>query len=719
MRGMCQGEMECENERRSHIHPPAFKAPGVLRSCALFRASRPHPMTDHPRFAPAWISRALVFLAWFGALATATRESGAQTPDSTQSPPPGLIDSTTAAPVALPDSTSPGATGPEAAEELRSLGFENVTVPSGEADTSGIQTLAYENRRYRHSATELGLVSHSIARPTRVFARRLGMTSAAIEIPADGSRPSHVVYPSEGSFPPAPSGPVLGSTRRSLDLLVGPLFTYELPRLFSETQVRVELQPELRFNPWPGGRGRLAMVFPVRNDFEPDSLHPDIDRVRPGPMLFEQFGWAKGAALISACGGIFGANRYGLSFGIARPLRGGEFLLDSQADVTGFFAASDSGLTYSSLGRWTGYLGVAYRPPRLGLNVRVRASRFLEKDQGIEFELSRLMGDFEVTFNLQNIHVKGAEGFPSTTVRNGVVKLTVPFPPLDRPTGQAIRVLPVERFTFSYREESLPIGIPVANVASREDFLRQLDRSAIGSESYLYEAAREGRKYKRPQDYGRSWVSMIGTSGFINTPWAGVLPDKAVEFGYNKVPKEAAYQYRDEHSNEVYYAALGFLPHFEAGLRWTVMPGARPFEDIVPESDYTDADRMFSGRLELLEAKPNRRPGLAVGVEDFHGTRRFHSSYAVIGMPVDIYRLQNRVTLGYAPHVFRAMGRTLDGLFGACEVSFMRRAVAAIEYDSEKPNASLGIDLGFGIKVRGALFDLKHAGVGAGWSRAL
>src|SRR5262249_57600284 len=98
------------------------------------------------------------------------------------------------------------------------------------------------------------------------------------------------------------------------------------------------------------------------------------------------------------------------------------------------------------------------------------------------------------------------------------------------------------------------------------------------------------------------WVVMSGMTGFINTPWAGVIGDKDIEVGYNKVPKEAAYQYRDEHSNEIYYATMGFLPHFEAGLRWTVMPGSRPFHDILPESHYTDRDRMFSGRLELLKA---------------------------------------------------------------------------------------------------------------------
>jgi hypothetical protein len=52
-------------------------------------------------------------------------------------------------------------------------------------------------------------------------------------------------------------------------------------------------------------------------------------------------------------------------------------------------------------------------------------------------------------------------------------------------------------------------------------------------------------------------------------------------------------------------------------------------------------------------------------------------------------------------------------------VSYLRRLVTAIEYDSEKANASLGLNLEFGFKVRVAMFDLKHVGVGAGWYRAL
>ncbi len=671
-------------------------------------------------------SRAFGLPAWFTTIAwlSVAGTGRAQVADSTSVPPSRPDSIATAAPNPVsPDTIA--RVGSEVtrsawAESLRALELENVSVadaPSA-AGTATERRIGYEDRRYRHAATELGLVSRIVGGPTLVFERRLGLTSAAIEIPADGSLPTRVIYPSEGGFPSAPPGPLLASTRRSVDLLVGPLFAYETPLLFTATQVRLELQPEIRFNPWPGARGRVAVVFPIRNDFGPDSLHPDLDRIRPGPITFEQYGWSPGNALVSVTGGLLGFNRYGMSFGVARPLRGGELLLDSQADITGFFAASDSGLTYSTMDRWTGFVGVSYRPPGLDLNVRLRAEKFVEKDQGLELAVIRQMGDLEVEFDWQRLHVDSDAGFPSTTVKNGVVRFTIPMPPLDRPAGQRFRLLPVERYSVNYHEESEPVGQTLANVASREDFLRQLDRSAIGAEPERYEAAREGRAFKKTQDARNSWVSMIGMTGFVNTPWAGVMPDKSVEFGYNKIPKEASYAYRGEHSNEVYYGDLGFLPHFEVGLRWTVMPGSRPFSFILPESPYVDRDRMFSGRVELFEAKRNR-PGLAIGVEDFHGTKRFHSSYAVVGMPVDIYRLQNRVTLGYAPHIFRAQSRTLDGLFGACEVSVVPRLVTAVEYDTEKPNASLGVSLGFGLKARAVLFDLKHLGMGAGWYRAL
>jgi len=213
-------------------------------------------------------------------------------------------------------------------------------------------------------------------------------------------------------------------------------------------------------------------------------------------------------------------------------------------------------------------------------------------------------------------------------------------------------------------------------------------------------------------------VSLTGMTGFINTPWCGVMSDRSVEVGYNRVPRGAAYDHRGTHVNDVYYAALGFLPRVEAGLRWTVIPGLRAFADEVPDSRLTDSDRMLSGRIELLPPRP-RRPGLAIGIEDAVGTRRFHSTYAVTGIPIEYRGLQTRFGLGYASRTLTASRHTLDGAFGAAEVALRWPVAVSLEYDTEKWNTSLGADLGFGFRARATLLDGKYGSFGAGWSVSL
>jgi hypothetical protein len=204
----------------------------------------------------------------------------------------------------------------------------------------------------------------------------------------------------------------------------------------------------------------------------------------------------------------------------------------------------------------------------------------------------------------------------------------------------------------------------------------------------------------------------------VTTPWCGVQPDRGAEIGYNKVPKEAAWDHRGENSNEVYYASLGILPRTEVGLRWTVIPGLDPFQASNPESRYVDSDRMVSARLALLDPR-GFRPGLAIGIEDAAGTRRFHSTYVVSGLQMHSESLRGRLSLGYAPPVLEAGRHVLDGAFGAGEVGFKGYATAALDHDIERWNASLAVHPGFGLHFRAALFDLKYLGVGVGWSGSL
>ena len=100
------------------------------------------------------------------------------------------------------------------------------------------------------------------------------------------------------------------------------------------------------------------------------------------------------------------------------------------------------------------------------------------------------------------------------------------------------------------------------------------------------------------------------------------------------------------------------------------------------------------------------------------GTRRFHSTYAVTGIPFEYRSLRTRVGVGYAFDALTAARHTLDGAFGAVEVAH-RFVAVSVEHDSEKWNSILGVRLGFGFRARAALLDMKYGSFGAGWSVSL
>ena len=587
-------------------------------------------------------------------------------------------------------------------DPLAGLGLENVS------SDSGARSAAYENRRYRHSnqarARAAAIWAPSAGAPVTFYERRLGLAAAAI-VDTGAAVPAAVRYPGDHDWSPPPAGPVLASTRRRLDVDLVPLLAYELGRVLDPVLLRIEIEPRLRYNPWPGARATASLVVPLRNDFPTDALNPDIDRVRPGQITLEQFAWIPAGALVSGTAGILGANRYGLSIGAARPLSGGRFLIDAQADLTGYIAFTGAGTEYSEPSLWTGFTGVTYRPPALDLAIRLRAQQFLYEDRGAELEVRRSMGDLDVAFFYQR----------SGGYRMHGVRLEVPIPPLTRPTGAGIRVLPVARLPLVYRDESAPAGRAVTGVASREEMLRQLSMPGLAANADRYRTGpRATGRGRRPGDR----VSLTGMTGFINTPWCGVMSDRSVEVGYNRIPAGAAYDNRGTYANDVYYAALGFVPRVEAGLRWTVIPGLRTFAAAFPASRLTDSDRMLSGRIELLTPGPGR-PGLAVGIEDALGTRRFHSTYAAMGIPYAHKQLRTRLGLGYAFRALTAGRHTLDGAFGAAEVVLRQPVAISIEYDTEKWNTSLGLDLGYGFRARAALLGLEHVSFGAGWAVAL
>jgi hypothetical protein len=589
---------------------------------------------------------------------------------------------------------------------LLDAGLENITVLPGD----GIQ-IVYENRRYRRSVDALAITRAAVGDRILVGERRLGLIAAAIQPPEPGRAGGfRVLYPSDAEFPATPAGVLRAPTFAHASLDIGALVDYRVGRIFDPLQVRAELEPRLVLNPWPGSRVRLGVLVPLRQDFPTSDLQPDLDRVRPGRASFDQFGWIPGLSLVSFSGGFFGDNRWGVSAGAARPLHGGDWLIDLQADRTGFLAFADGGTLYSPLDRTSGFAGLTWHPPVADVAVRVRAGQFLYGDRGVDFEVRRSFSDVDLAYFVQ--HTGGEELFG--------VRLDLPVPPMTRSTGSWLRVQPAPRFAIGFSDQESTNGHFVDGVASREEYLRQLNRASLADGAGRYEARLRapGTAARAKPSTPDAWVSFTGMTGFVNTPWAGVLEDRALETGYASIPRAWAYDHRGTSENQLFSTTLGFLPRVETSLRWSRIRGYHSFQEIAPDSRLVDLDRMASVRVALLPPR-HGRPGLALGVEDARGQRRFHSTYAVTGMPFTVAAVRARVSAGYGFRVLDARRRVLDGAFGAAELSPLPWLRAQLEYDTEKWNAGLGLSPWSGLRLRAALLHLESLSLGAGWSLTL
>ncbi len=213
---------------------------------------------------------------------------------------------------------------------------------------------------------------------------------------------------------------------------------------------------------------------------------------------------------------------------------------------------------------------------------------------------------------------------------------------------------------------------------------------------------------------GESGPSMGGMTGLINVPTAEVLREGSLHLAYRFVDKKWAYAARDASNSDVYSFALGFLPRTEVAIRATVFPQTE-FLDESPSSG-PQADRMAGGRVLLFPQA--WYPAVAIGLDDPHGNRYFHSLYAVAtrGIAHCGGDWSVNATLGYGFRVFDAERTVLDGMFGGLRGGYGKNASVMLEYDTEKWNAGSRIELPFHFAILAALLDLDVLSGGVSWS---
>ncbi len=182
-------------------------------------------------------------------------------------------------------------------------------------------------------------------------------------------------------------------------------------------------------------------------------------------------------------------------------------------------------------------------------------------------------------------------------------------------------------------------------------------------------------------------ASLHGDTGLVFIPTVEVVGDGVVSASVTQIP--APYNPEGFHAStdRVFALRVGLLPRLEITARVTQVENI-PF---VSASYGDDKDRMVAARI-LVADQGGWRPALAIGVRDPIGdSRRFHATYAVLRWSAPERSLiRAHLHCGWAPRLFRAASRALDGPFGAIEVGGAGTWCTALEHDGDRLNASLG-----------------------------
>ncbi|WP_457679910.1 YjbH domain-containing protein [Thermovibrio sp.] len=169
---------------------------------------------------------------------------------------------------------------------------------------------------------------------------------------------------------------------------------------------------------------------------------------------------------------------------------------------------------------------------------------------------------------------------------------------------------------------------------------------------------------------GDEITSNFGRTGLLIDPTAYVIKD-----GYLKFGMSYSYPYQR------FFGGVGFFPGLELGGVITEIKDIK-----VKGGIWTNygvyKDKAFFAKYQILP-ETEKFPAIAIGWDDFHGTRLFETKYLVLTKYVDALLPQN-MTIGYASGV-------IDGFFFGSEVLLHPKFSFITEYAPIKPEKLKGI----------------------------
>jgi len=173
--------------------------------------------------------------------------------------------------------------------------------------------------------------------------------------------------------------------------------------------------------------------------------------------------------------------------------------------------------------------------------------------------------------------------------------------------------------------------------------------------------------------YSYEIVSNFGRIGLLNNPSAYTIEDGHIIFGGSY-----SYPYLRAYGN------VGFFPGLELGGVITEIRNVKASTKPLWSGYGNYKDKAFFAKYQILPEN-DKFPAIAVGWDDFHGTKLFETKYFVISKYLDTGFLPQNVTLGYADGV-------IDGFFFGSEILLHPKFSFITEYSPLKAEKLKGID---------------------------
>lgn len=181
-------------------------------------------------------------------------------------------------------------------------------------------------------------------------------------------------------------------------------------------------------------------------------------------------------------------------------------------------------------------------------------------------------------------------------------------------------------------------------------------------------------------------AQVVGTSSLVSIPVADMPPDGTITVGGGFVDRRYSAYLDGRVDYTPLYVSVEFLPFFELAFRFSRPLGLDDRERL--------GDRMVSARLRLASETP-ARPAVVVGAHDFLTVeeRNYFNALYVVGSKHFQSFIPIGLHLGYGTDLMEALAYRFVGPFGGMSFTIARHGEVLLEYDADRVNAGLRVEI--------------------------